>query len=115
MEDPARHAAASCIRLPNAVTLRNIEAVRAEMLGHLATSSSIEIDCSDLEEADLSLVQLIVSLRKNALQGGGGVTLMRPASGALLDVLNRGGFLNPGKAETGENDLFWLGGTDGHE
>ena len=115
MEDPALYPAASCVRLPNAVTLRNIEAVRAEMLDHLTRSRSIEIDCSELMEADLSLVQLVVSLRKSALQAGGDVSLMRPASGALLEVLNRGGFLGSRKAGPDENDLFWLSGTDQHE
>lgn len=115
MEDPALHPAARCIRLPNAVTLRNIEAVRTEMLTHLATSNLIEIDCSDLMEADLSLVQLIVSLRKSALQTGGDISLAHPATGALLEVLNRGGFLNATTADTGEDDLFWLREMDEHE
>jgi hypothetical protein len=48
---------------------------------------------ADVTEADLTLVQLIESARISATQDGKTFSLSAPASGALLTVLERGGFL----------------------
>lgn len=70
---------------------------------------AIEIDAAAVTEADLSLVQLLLAARKAAQQSGKTLVLARPVSGALRDVLLRGGFLAPG-APRKEEDAFWLQG-----
>lgn len=115
MEDSARQQNATCIRLPNAVTIRNIEAVHAEILGGFPTAERIEIDCTDLTEADLSLVQLLVALRKSAARRNTPLTLIHPTSDALRDILKRAGLLPSAQDNLAEGDLFWLKGTQDNE
>jgi hypothetical protein len=115
MEDSAPRQNAICIRLPNAVTIRNIEAVHAEILGGLTTADQIEIDCTDLAEADLSLVQLLVAARKSAVRHGTSLTLAHPTSDALRGILKRAGFLPSAQDNLTEDDLFWLKGTQDNE
>lgn len=115
MEDSAQRQNALCIRLPNAVTIRNIEAVHADILGGLTTAQRIEIDCTDLAEADLSLVQLLVAARKSAARRGISLALTHPTSNALRDILKRGGLLPPGPGDLTDGDLFWLKETQDNE
>ena len=82
-------------------TLRTIEATTAAVRDLLAQHPHVEIVCGAVGEADLTLVQLLLSARRTAEQSGKRVTLAAPASGALLDALRRGGL-----AEAA--DPFWL-------
>ncbi|MFC5413302.1 lipid asymmetry maintenance protein MlaB [Dongia soli] len=93
MEDRAQQQSAICIRFPNAVTIRNIEVVHTEILGALSAAGRIEIDCSDLGEADLSLVQLLIALRKSAARRNTPLALIPPSSGLPRDILKRADLL----------------------
>ncbi|TXH39004.1 MAG: STAS domain-containing protein [Rhodospirillaceae bacterium] len=115
MEDSAQRQNATCIRLPNAVTIRNIEAVHTDILGGLTTADQIEIDCTDLAEADLSLVQLLVAAHKSAARRGTPFALIHPTSNALGDILKRAGLLPSAQDNLTEGDLFWLKGTQDNE
>lgn len=66
------------------------------------------IDVSSLSEVDLTFVQLIESARHAAANRGRTIRLRAPAQGALLQVLQRGGFVGP---EDPERSDFWLKGT----
>lgn len=66
------------------------------------------IDVSSLSEVDITFVQLIESARCAAAERGRMLRLRTPAQGALLQVLQRGGFLDP---EDQERSDFWLQGT----
>jgi hypothetical protein len=65
----------------------------------------LEIDCGGAGEVDLSLIQLLIAARTGARLAGRTVRLASPASGALLDALQRGGFLSGRPAE---DCAFWL-------
>jgi anti-anti-sigma regulatory factor len=106
MEDNARQQNATCIQLPHAVTIRNIEAVRSDILASLSTASRIEIDCSDVTEADLSLVQLLVALRKSCARRGSPAALIHSPSDALRNVLHRAGFQSSAQDIGTVGDLF---------
>jgi ABC-type transporter Mla MlaB component len=87
-------------------TVRTAEQSHSLLLEALSAASSIRVDCSQLTEADISLVQLILSARKTAAGTGKRLTLAHPAEGILHGVLMRGGFL---RADSPAGELgFWL-------
>jgi hypothetical protein len=63
---------------------------------------------NDVTEADLTFVQLIESARRSAMESERSIQLRHPAEGAVLQVLQRGGFLDPGDPDRA---AFWLQGT----
>ncbi len=69
---------------------------------------NVTIDVSALSEVDLTFVQLIESARRAAGERGRAIRLSQPAQGALLQVLQRGGFLDLADPERSD---FWLQGT----
>jgi hypothetical protein len=78
----------------------------AEWCRHIADElqrhDSILLDVDGVENCDLSFIQLIESARKSAARVGKEIILAVPASGPLLEMLTRGGFLNMAGGE------FWL-------
>ncbi|WP_137135018.1 STAS domain-containing protein [Rhizobium sp. FKY42] len=87
------------------LTLRTISKHHDELLLALIAKSAVALDISDDEPADLSFVQLIESARIFASTSGKKLTLLRPATGNLRDVLERGGFLHN---ISPEDASFWL-------
>lgn len=96
--------------LSGAQTIRSIEAAHAQLRGLLATHAAVEIDCTATTEADISLVQLLLAARRSAEQSGKTIVLAKPAGGALLDVLSRGGFLSAAAEPVTADGAFWLKG-----
>ncbi len=94
--------------LTGALTLQTMEAVHAQLMG-LADRDHVAIDCSEATEVDVSLVQLILAARSAARQSDRTLTLMQPAAGALLDTLERGGFLHLCTEKPDADQKFWLG------
>ena len=89
------------------MTIRTIELAREAILDAFAEHDSVEIDLSDIAEADLSLVQLVAAARMHAARQGKGLRLTHPANAALAALLQRAGFL----AEPTTEDLaFWCHG-----
>lgn len=93
--------------LTGALTLQTMEAVHARLIG-LADQERVAIDCSEATEVDVSFVQLLLAARGTALESGRTVTLTQPASGALLDTIERGGFLNTCAEKSSADWMFWL-------
>jgi hypothetical protein len=98
---------------PTAISLDGVRTVRTAEQSHsllqeaLRNASSITLDCSNVTEADLSLVQLLLSARKTAAAGKKRLKLAHAAEGVLGGVLTRGGFLRP-DSPAGER-TFWHG------
>ena len=88
--------------LDGALTLRTADDVLARLRDMSARHETLEIDCDAAEEVDLSFIQLILAARTSAAMASRIVSLARPASGALLDALRRGGLL------AGADQGFWL-------
>jgi ABC-type transporter Mla MlaB component len=94
------------IELGGVRTVRTAEQSHSVLLEALRSASSIDLDCSQVTETDVSFVQLLLSARKTAAEYGKSLTLAHPAGETLRSVLERGGFL---KADSPAGDrLFWL-------
>ena len=93
--------------LSGSMTLQCADDIHARLLER-AGEPTLEIDCSGVTEADLSLVQLILAARVSAQRAGRTVRLAHPASGILLQVLEQGGFLQPGGDRPTQDQAFWL-------
>jgi len=77
------------------------------LLASLETGDAIELDLSAVEEADLSLPQLLTALRVSAAEAGRVVRLRSPAPAAVAALLERAGFL---AAPTAQDLEFWFHG-----
>lgn len=71
----------------------------------LSGTKPVVIDLGCEPEVDLSFIQLVESARLYAAAHGKALTLAQPASGSLLDVLERAGFI---ETASHEDALFWL-------
>jgi anti-anti-sigma regulatory factor len=91
--------------LSGAIDVRSIE----EAFGKIKQAygpAGLEIDLSGVADIDLTFVQLIEAARRGAAEAGTALRLSQPASGYVLETLQRGGFLsNP----PDERTLFWAG------
>lgn len=100
----------SRISLSGAVTVQTVSASfeelkRAADEAAKSDAAGIEIDIAGVTDADLTLVQLIESARRSAALSGTPLRLSAPASGAVLALLQRGGFLGD---EDPQRAAFWL-------
>ena len=93
------------LELSQNLTVRAITAIQQEMLQFIDSNKSSTIAIADDCQVDLSFVQLMEAARIYAGTAGKGIALAAPASGSLLDVLKRGGFLEGMSAEDAK---FWL-------
>src|SRR5262245_15108464 len=87
------------ISLPSNLGIRNISSVFASITSELSSRQALTIDLPSDAEADLSFVQLIESARLSAKASGKSFCLSSPASGTILSVLRRGGFIEAFAAE----------------
>lgn len=93
--------------LSGEITIQAVDAIHARLLD-MAAQPVVEIDCTGLTEADLSLVQLILAARASALKSQRVLALAHPAGGALLDALQRGGFLGAAGEKPSPEQGFWM-------
>ncbi len=85
-------------------TIRKADEIADRLKRTLTTSDRIEIDCSELEEVDVTFIQLIAAARKSAAAAGKHMVLSAPAEGCLLEALNRAGIQPTG------SQSFWFQG-----
>lgn len=71
-------------------TLRTIEETREILSRHLTGAGNIHIDCSQVEESDISIVQVLLSARATAERQGVPLRLTAPPP-PLVAVLDRAG------------------------
>lgn len=88
-------------------TISTICQAYERLAAFLNERGDVVIDVEDLTEADLVFIQLLESARRKAGEIGVGFSLSKPATGSLLEVLRRGGFLDD---ETSDRATFWLQG-----
>ncbi len=91
--------------LSSELTIRHISIAREIIADRLENASSLSIELPESADVDLSLVQLIEAARVHAAACGKSLSLASPAEGALLDVLERSGFLTEATPDT---RAFWL-------
>jgi hypothetical protein len=96
------------VRFQESVTISNISVAHDLIMSDMSGERDVNVDLSSLGDVDLTFVQLIESARRAAEERGRTIRLLQPAQGALLQVLQRGGFLDP---EDQTRSDFWLQGT----
>ena len=106
---PEPRSAADRIELTGAITIREIETVRRDLLAALERKTPVEIDCTGVTEADISLVQLVLAMEKTMGKNTHALRLTQPYPEAVQQVLARSGLAAPGASlwaptePTGEN------------
>ncbi|ENZ83242.1 MULTISPECIES: STAS domain-containing protein [Caulobacter] len=91
------------VELCGDLSLPSIGEAHDKILAAFDQDLPIVIDLERVEDADLTLVQLVEAARKSADRRGRSLSLSAPASGPTRAVLERGGFLGaPDRA------AFWL-------
>lgn len=93
------------ISLPVSLVIKNISDVHKSIHLYLVDNSEIVLDIPAEAEADLSFVQLVESARMDARAAGKTLRLSAPATGSVLKVLQRGGFIDDLSADDAR---FWL-------
>ena len=88
-------------------TIRYADQTRSLLLDALCAHSAIYLDCSAITEADLSLVQLLISGRMSAQLSGKTLTLLHPPGGAFLQTLSKAGFTASRDPLTGA-ESYWI-------
>jgi ABC-type transporter Mla MlaB component len=89
------------------VTISNIGQAHEQLAAALHEQQSLTVDIADVSETDLTFVQLLESARRKASETGVRLSLSKPATGSVLEVLQRGGFLDDA---TSDRATFWLQG-----
>ncbi|MGK6314365.1 STAS domain-containing protein [Neorhizobium sp. DT-125] len=102
---PASNVKDDCLKLPQNLTVRSIVTVQQEMLQFIDKNTSATIALADDCQVDISFIQLMEAARVHVGTAGKHIALAEPAGGAVLDALQRGGFLE-GMSE--EDAKFWL-------
>ena len=93
------------LRVWGNLTIATIGQFHQELTTAVSSLSRVEIEVDDDAEFDLTLIQLIESARRTASTTECELVLTSPASGALLAMLERGGFVPKGAIESRN---FWL-------
>jgi hypothetical protein len=102
---PVAHMDGEPFRLPPNLTVRAINAVQQEMLQFIAEKSAMTLQLDGDYQVDISFIQLVEAARIYAGSVGKPIALSAPASGSLLDTLERAGFLEGMNADDAK---FWL-------
>jgi len=93
------------VQLPSALMIKNISEVHSEISLRMAEGSDLTLDIPSDAEVDLSFVQLVEAARMDARAAGKTLHLAQPATGSVLKVLKRGGFID---SQSAEDAAFWL-------
>lgn len=93
-------------------TLAEAEQTRESVMAALSMDDvrTILLDCTSIDELDISFLQLLLATRKTGQARGIAVSLTAPAADTLADTLARAGLARPGDGGKGWFDSFWAGG-----
>ena len=93
------------LSFPHVVDVKSVAGVHATLVQALGASRDLCLDLSDVEEADVSLVQLILAARRSADKQHLSLSLASPAPEHVIRMLERGGFIGPMPDDRRD---FWL-------
>ena len=99
------HMVGEAFRLPPNLTVRAINSIQQDMLKFIAKKSAMTLQLEGDCQVDISFIQLVEAARIYAGSAGKPIALAEPASGSLLETLERAGFLEGMNAEDAK---FWL-------
>ena len=95
------------VSLSGDVTVSSISDAYAALVAGMEHGGPVVVNLDEVQDADLTLAQLLEAARRTAAAKGQEIRLEKPAGGALLQVLQRGGFLEP---DDSDRLNFWSGG-----
>lgn len=95
------------VRFSGSVTVSSIADAYTALVTGLEQGDCVVVNLDEVKEADLTLTQLLEAARRSAAARGQEIRLEKPAEGAVLQVLQRGGFLD---ADDADRVNFWTGG-----
>jgi ABC-type transporter Mla MlaB component len=98
------------LRFAGVQTVSTIEQAAAVLRQALAQAATVVVDCADLQEADLTFLQLLLSAQRSAVAAGKRFSMAAPASGVLAQALIDAGLRNSEGTEVKGHDGFWRGG-----
>lgn len=100
------------LRFEGSLVLSNAEAIQRSLLSALREHPTVEVDCSDASEVDISFIQLLIAAQRMAAASGKRLALSNPASGVLCEALQRAGMLESAGDPKMPQDAFWLVGSN---
>jgi hypothetical protein len=100
---PAGKKNTESLRCSGELTIRTISTIHQSLCAEFQKHNAIVVDTANAGDVDLAFVQLIESARLAANRQSKKLSLAAPATGALLDVVKRGGF-----AGNESGSMFWL-------
>ena len=89
--------------------IRDGAALLAQLQAAMVGSSPLTIDCSGLEAADVTTLQLLIAARHTARAANRPLSLTTPPGGALDTLLRRVGILDHDGRPRAPHDAFWVG------
>lgn len=92
------------IKFSGSQTIREAEDAVRLLREALGAHPSVILDCEEIEEADLTFLQLVIAGRRSARRDGKQLALTATARGPLLAALDRAGIRPEGE------HLFWFEG-----
>lgn len=95
------------VSLGECANIRAIEGIRTALLEAFQIHDDLELDVSQVAEADLSFLQLVEAARKFAVAENKHLRLAAPAAAPLAFLLERAGFLADDNSDAHD---FWLKG-----
>lgn len=93
--------------LGQVANIRTVDAMRVILTAAFQREDKLELDAADLEDVDLTFVQLVEAARQHADREGKEIRLAAPANPALTGLLRRAGMIDA--AASGDLD-FWFHG-----
>lgn len=92
-----------------AQTLRNVSESADLLKEFILGGGPRFIDCSEIEDVDVSFIQLLLAARRSVAGQGRVLRLTSPAKGALLACLRNAGLLSEQPVGEASRE-FWLSG-----
>jgi anti-anti-sigma regulatory factor len=89
------------VALHGTVGLRDAAGLTEKLAQALAVHDRVVIDATALEQADISVVQVLAAARKTAEGAGRSLRLVAPPGGVLAQLFARAGLAAP------DGDPFW--------
>ena len=94
--------------LKGSLGLRDVARLAEELERLLAAPGPVTIDCDELTDIDLSIVQLLISARRTATAAGRSLTLRHPSDGPLQRLLKAAGILAGDGSPLTSDGQFWI-------
>jgi anti-anti-sigma regulatory factor len=88
------------------LTISQAEVIQATLLDVLQRHSAVQIDCSVVEEIDVTFLQILISASRMALASNKNLHFSSPPAGLLADAITRCGFPLPVSGMTSVADIF---------